>query len=139
MGSASGSVSGMGGRAMVVRRFFTLIRHGGGMSQKASPLSTARQQLDAGTERRLQRRKKAFRPSVIADANGERRVHLLDLTTEGALGYTFHPPATGETLTLLLLHHRVEAQVIWMEDRKFGLHFRTPISSTLVDQLLVVD
>ena len=84
----------------------------------------------------MAKRNKVFHPAALLREGGPERLHLLNVTAIGALGYTYTPPKKGEVCRLLLFDQQVDAEIIWQEDRKFGLSFTTPISADLVQRLI---
>ena len=86
---------------------------------------------------RAKPRLKAFQPTEMRRADGVvAKVHLLDLSGTGALVHAAEPPATGETVHLFLNGAFRAGDVAWSEERRFGLHFRVPMTDAQVAELL---
>lgn len=86
---------------------------------------------------RAKPRLKAFQPTELRRADGAvAKVHLLDLSGTGALVHCPEPPAPGEVVHLSLNGAFRAGEVMWAEERRFGLHFRVPLTDAQVADLL---
>lgn len=86
---------------------------------------------------RAKPRSKLFQPTELRDAGGvTRRAHLLDVSVTGALVHAAEPPRPGETVQLLLGGAQRNAQVMWAEERRFGVRFRLPLTDAQVAEIL---
>lgn len=103
------------------------------LSTPFAPLRALHSMLD----RRAQRRRQAFCPTVILSQNGAVQLHLLDVSTHGARGYAVNPPWTGMICELVLHDRQVRAEIVWVNYRSFGLRFVQPISDDLVERLSI--
>lgn len=86
---------------------------------------------------RAKPRLKLFHPTELRDAEGAvQRAHLLDLSATGALVHAAEPPASDTTVQLLVDGALRAARVMWTDGRRFGLHFRLPLSDAQVSAVL---
>lgn len=82
---------------------------------------------------RARPRLRLFQPNELRRPDGSAaRVHLLDLSGTGALIHSATPPAPGSTVQLSLGGAWRAGEVVWADERRFGLHFRTPLSDAEV-------
>ncbi|UZK64959.1 PilZ domain-containing protein [Sphingomonas sp. M1-B02] len=88
-------------------------------------------------ERRRAPRIKLFQPAEMVCGSGEReRVHLLNLSTSGALAYAQRAPAPGDAVELACGAVLGAARVAWASGQRFGLHFDAPIPPAQIEALL---
>lgn len=86
---------------------------------------------------RAKPRSKLFQPTELCDAAGAiRRAHLLDLSATGALVHATEPPQPGGMIQLTLGGTPRSCHVMWVEDRRFGVRFRTPLTDAQVADIL---
>lgn len=93
-------------------------------------------QLDGAHHLRAAPRYKLFQPTEMSGADGARRVHLLNLSTSGALVHAAEAPAPGTSLTIRCGGNLLSAKVAWTLGRKFGVSFSTPLARAQVEQVL---
>ncbi|SRR5258706_9049574 len=89
-----------------------------------------------GGDRRSATRLKIFQPAEMEQSAAQDRVHLLNLSTTGALIYGEAAPPIGATVTLTCGLPLGEARVAWAGGRCFGVAFATPLANEQVDALL---
>lgn len=86
---------------------------------------------------RAKPRSKLFQPTELRDAAGTpRRAHLLDMSATGALVHAAEPPGPGDTVQLVLAGVARTAQVMWTEERRFGVRFRMPLTDAQVTEIV---
>lgn len=86
---------------------------------------------------RAKPRLKAFQQTEMRRVDGAVvKVHLLDLSVTGALVHCPEPPAKGDAVHLSLGGAFRVGEVAWSEERRFGLHFRVPLTDAQVAELL---
>ena len=89
-----------------------------------------------GAERRAESRLKTFQPVEMTLQDAEpQRVHLLNLSTGGALVYG-PPPAVGTHITLDGDVALGRARVAWRRDRCFGIAFERPLPAWRLTALI---
>jgi hypothetical protein len=80
---------------------------------------------------------KIFQPAEMVDGGGaSARVHLLNISTGGALVYGDRVPAVGEVVRLACGFALGPGRVQWTEGRRFGVAFAQPISAQEVERLV---
>lgn len=84
--------------------------------------------LDGEHHLRATPRYKLFQPTEICTDGSTRRVHLLNLSTGGALIYATDPPPRGTPLRVSCGARSLPARVAWNDGRRFGVAFFTPLS-----------
>lgn len=89
-------------------------------------------------ERRQAPRLKLFQPAEMRSRGDESRVHLLNLSTSGALVYGEKVPALGEEVQLRCSLPLGPGRVAWVEGRRFGVAFRQTLSDAVVEQVLEI-
>ena len=87
-------------------------------------------------DRRRATRVKIFQPAEMEGGATRDRVHLLNLSTTGALIYGEEPPAIGATVRLTCGFPLGEARVAWAGGRCFGVAFAKPLPKSQIDALL---
>jgi hypothetical protein len=90
---------------------------------------------DAG-DRRAAARLKIFQPAEMERNATRDRVHLLNLSTTGALIYGEEAPAVGTKVKLFCGFPLGEARVAWAGGRCFGVAFAKPLPKAHIDALL---
>lgn len=91
----------------------------------------------AGRELRHEARIKVFQPAEMLDARGEPiRVHLLNLSSGGALVYGESPPVPGDSVRIVCGIDLGEARVAWRAGCRFGIAFAQPLGPTALALLL---
>lgn len=87
-------------------------------------------------ELRNQRRSRVLLAAHL-NINGDLdRANLLNLSTHGAMMDAEMPPRMGAKVTLMRGALETEAEVVWVEDHRFGLAFRQPIHPLQVAAIL---
>lgn len=81
-------------------------------------------------------RSKIFQPGEMHGITGTHRVHLLDLSTTGALVYGKQTPQVGDVVRLVAVIPLGPARVMWVSGKRFGVAFATSLSSATVEQIL---
>ncbi len=86
---------------------------------------------------RVQPRFKLFQPATMVIANELVRVHLLDLSTSGALIHAPVPPAMAAIVRLECAGRMRMARVVWVAGNRFGIAFALPLQEDQVAGALV--
>jgi len=87
-----------------------------------------------GAHERAAPRIKIFQPAEIRSGAGEQsRVHLLNISTGGALVYGDAPPEVGAQVRLVCGIQLGAARVQWRSGRRFGVAFARPIAPAELD------
>jgi hypothetical protein len=92
-----------------------------------------------GRDLRQAPRIKIFQPAEMAHGGGEgepARVHLLNISTGGALVYGVPTPQVGESVRLACGVSLGEARVAWRSGKRFGVAFAEPIGEARVAEIL---
>jgi hypothetical protein len=84
--------------------------------------------IKTGAVDRKARRLKTFQTASLHVAGGVRRVHLLNLSTSGALVHSDDPPIAGTPCRLDAAIDLGAARVMWVAGQRFGVMFDRPIS-----------
>lgn len=87
-------------------------------------------------ERRRAPRMKLFQPAELRRGGDARRVHVLNLSTSGALVYGDQAPELGAEVRLSCGIALGIGRVAWVSGRRFGVHFLKPLSGLVVEQVL---
>lgn len=87
-------------------------------------------------ERRLSPRSKLFQPAEMRGRKGDVRVHVLNLSTSGALVYGDATPEPGEQVRLTCGMPLGTGRVAWVSGRRFGVQFLRPLPHAAVEQVL---
>jgi hypothetical protein len=87
-------------------------------------------------ERRLAPRAKLFQPAQMHGRGGDVRVHVLNLSTSGALVYGDRTPGEGEQVRLTCGVSLGVGRVAWVSGRRFGVQFLRPLAHGVVEQVL---
>lgn len=94
-------------------------------------------QVDGVHHLRATPRFKLFQPSeMTSGSTPPTRVHILNLSTGGALLYAAAPPRPGTPLRLRCGDEMRTARVAWAEQRRFGVAFTTPLADGKVTQVI---
>jgi hypothetical protein len=92
--------------------------------------------LDGAHHLRSAPRYKLFEPTEMHVGGAGSRVHLLNLSTGGALVYAATPPAPGTALQLRCGGRVRSARVAWATERRFGVAFASPLGEAEVSGIL---
>ncbi|MCD2323371.1 PilZ domain-containing protein [Sphingomonas sp. IC-56] len=87
-------------------------------------------------ERRRAPRAKLFQPAEMGARGGDVRVHVLNLSTSGALVYGDRTPSEGEQVRLTCGIALGVGRVAWVSGRRFGVQFLRPLPQVVVEQVL---
>lgn len=89
-----------------------------------------------GRRLRTAPRHKLFQPTEMSWASGATRVHLLNLSTGGALAHAVEAPLAGTSLRIRCGERVLLARVAWARGPKFGVCFATPMTQHQLDHVL---
>lgn len=64
------------------------------------------------------------------------RVHLLNVSTTGALVHAALPPVRGTAVCIQIGSRAVDARIMWVEGNRFGVAFDRALDATLLESLL---
>ena len=64
------------------------------------------------------------------------RIHVLDLSSHGALGHAVEPPLPGEIVWLVCKGCEILSRTVWVRGSRFGLAFDAPVPSAKLTPLL---
>ncbi|WP_160296798.1 PilZ domain-containing protein [Sphingomonas sp. ERG5] len=81
-----------------------------------------------GAGQRSARRLKTFQVASMHIGDDVRRVHLLNLSTTGAMVHASDPPAKGASCRLDAAIDLGSAHVTWVSGQRFGVMFDRPLS-----------
>ena len=84
---------------------------------------------------RASRRLKVFQPATLLGADGQMRVHLLDVSRTGVLGHAASPPAPGARVQLDCAGQVSRARVRWIDGPRFGLEFERPLHADRMEHI----
>lgn len=76
---------------------------------------------------RVAQRHKIFQPTRMCTSSGEERVHLINISTMGALVHFPAPPAKGSRIGISINDRIVAAHVVWARGARFGITFAPPL------------
>jgi hypothetical protein len=93
--------------------------------------------IDGEHRMRAAPRFKLFQPTAMTTAAGTARVHLLNLSTGGALVHATEAPTPGSLLRLQCGEEQRVARVAWANGRRFGAAFSLPLTDAQVEALVV--
>ena len=85
-------------------------------------------------EQRDNRRQRLLLTARMEFADGEREVHLLNLSPTGAKLDCERAPTSGDVVTLLCGGSSVPGKVAWVAENRFGMAFDHPIDPALLIQ-----
>lgn len=91
----------------------------------------------SSAEPRVATRRKVFLPAEMKHAAGTSRVHLLNLSSTGALLHADAAPAKGVMVQLSCGKASWLAKVVWTSTKRFGVHHLTPLTPAAVEALAV--
>jgi hypothetical protein len=91
---------------------------------------------DRAQERRRAPRLKIFQPAELHRQGERARVHLLNISTGGALVYGQAPAEVGEAVRLSCGVPTGTARVAWRSGRRFGIAFDVPIAPLRLEQIM---
>ncbi len=78
--------------------------------------------------RQGERKRVLLQASLLASGRPT-RIHLLDLSSHGALGHADEPPESGEIVWLVCKGVEILSRTAWVRGPRFGLAFDTPVPS----------
>lgn len=84
-------------------------------------------------------RRKLFEPVQLRCGRVSVRAHLLDLSVTGALAHSDRPPAPGDHVLIEGASLGVAGRVMWVRDKRFGVHFDLPLTNVIVDRAVRYD
>lgn len=87
--------------------------------------------LDAGQRAT---RLKLFEPVQLRLRGAGIRAHLLDLSVTGALAHSEYPPAVGDHVMIEGASLGVAGRVMWVREKRFGIHFDLPLAGGAVER-----
>lgn len=92
----------------------------------------------AGRDLRREARLKIFQPAeMLHEGDGDpARVHLLNISSGGALVYSETCPGVGKSVRLACGVPLGEARVAWRAGRRFGIAFAQPLGEARLAQVL---
>lgn len=64
------------------------------------------------------------------------RIHLLDLSGNGALGHAADPPQPGEIVWLVCKGSEILARTAWVRGSRFGLAFDSSLPAAKLNPML---
>ncbi len=88
--------------------------------------------LAALQEDRIEPRVRAMVRARLRDAEGERDVCLIDVSTRGILATTARPPQAKEFVEITMGCNSLVGQVKWSGERRFGVELRERVSVAAV-------
>ncbi|WP_313809578.1 PilZ domain-containing protein [Sphingobium sp.] len=86
----------------------------------------------SATQRRHDPRHKMFGPVALRTGDIAFRAHFLDLSCSGALAHSETPPTDGASLTVEALGLEARGRVIWINGKRFGIQFNTPLTPAMM-------
>ncbi len=95
--------------------------------------------IDGAHHLRSTLRYKVFQPTEMTVSGATRRVHILNISTGGALIYAAAPPPIGSSVRLSCCARSLAARVAWQTQRRFGLVFSTPLSEADVHLVIFAE
>ncbi|SOB78701.1 PilZ domain-containing protein [Sphingomonas guangdongensis] len=93
-------------------------------------------QLDGTHHQRRSPRLKLFLPGEMIVRGASSRVHLLNLSTGGALVHAPTPVSPGSSVIIHFAREARAARVAWVDGQRAGLCFTTPLSDEGVRQVV---
>jgi hypothetical protein len=90
----------------------------------------------SATSARAHPRFKLFQPTTMVNGSDQLRVHLLDLSANGARVHHAVPPARGAIVKLDCAGRMRSARVAWVAQSRFGVTFTMPLTSGEIDDTL---
>jgi hypothetical protein len=88
-------------------------------------------------EKRIEPRKPVQIEGLMSPigAFGAKLITLQNVSANGAMGETAHPPAVGEAVNLKVESVSIVAKVVWKLDNRFGLKFEREVNSAEFGEL----
>ena len=86
--------------------------------------------------RRKSRRHRLFELATRFDRKGERRAHVLDLSTTGLLLHADKPLEPGQRIALTFAKLGVVGRVVWAEGRYCGIALIQPLEDRQVQEIV---
>lgn len=93
-------------------------------------------QISGATQRRHAPRHKMFEPIALNQSGVEKRAHVLDLSTSGALVHCEAPPIEGSYVIIHALGLEASARVRWAKGKRFGIEFSQPLTPAVMETLI---
>lgn len=81
-------------------------------------------------------RLKLFEPVLLRTHGESARAHLLDLSATGALAHCDSPPRVGDHVLIEASILGVSGRVMWVQSKRFGVHFDLPLPPFTVDRVV---
>ena len=81
-------------------------------------------------------RHKVFLPAEMVGPTGAVRVHLLNLSTTGALAYGEPVPGPGAVVQMRCGDKAWLARIVWAQDKRFGIVHVVPLATAAVAALV---
>ena len=75
-------------------------------------------------------------PAVLLSGGRPSRVHVLDLSNNGALAHASAPPQAGEIVWLICRGNEVLARTAWVRGNRFGLAFDSGLPAAKLNPML---
>lgn len=72
----------------------------------------------------------------MRDGEATHRVHFLNISKTGALMHADRPPAVGATCTFGVVGNLGIAKVVWVDGKRFGIHFLVPLTDAALEAAL---
>ena len=85
-------------------------------------------------ELRAVKRVKTFVVGELQRDDQAMRVHVLDVSTAGALVHARSAPSIGEGVHLTLGRHGDPGRIVWVDNDRFGIRFSPPLSAARLDR-----
>ena len=99
-------------------------------------LSATMTRADRNLKQRSTHRFKVFQPGRWSAAGVAVPIHLLDISTSGALAYAKAPPQTGDYVLIDCGLPLGKARVTWRDGNKFGVCFVVLLGSDTLDAVV---
>ena len=96
-------------------------------------LSATMTRMDRNLRPRSAHRFKIFQPGFWSAAGTTVPIHLLDISTSGALAYAEAPPRLGDYVLIECGLPLGKARVTWRDGNKFGVCFIVALGSDTLD------
>jgi hypothetical protein len=79
---------------------------------------------------------KVFQPASLEHGDDRGRVHVLDISSEGARLHGDQPPPVGSYVALVCAGFTVRGRVVWSRERRFGVEFHFPLPDLHVRHII---